>query len=234
MDPRLLKKIDRNTAAQLKTLGIGEKKTIKFKFPTITISREFGCEGVTVTQQLIKKLSTKQYPWVLFHRKLITEISEHDELRKDLTDSIEMENRDLFHQFIDHLLSHKPINLQLYKKMAQTIRILALNGRSVILGTGGAIMTSDIKNTFHVRLQADMDFKSKRVAGEFNISIEEAKKRIISNDRNREEFIYEFTRKDVRDPHHYQLVIDNGSFNAVQIADLIYHSLELRNMLPKV
>lgn len=230
----LIQKIDRDIAAQLKTLGVGEKTHPKLQFPTITISREFGCEGIPVAQALVRKLSTKEYPWVIFHRELIAELSGKSELQKDLIESINTLSRGMIHQYIEHLLAHKPTNVQLYRKMAEAMRILAMNGRSILLGSGGAILTSDIKNALHIRLQANLEFKTERVCQLLEVSRAEAIEQIRTNDINREEFIYEFTRKDVREPHHYHLVIDNSVFNAEQIAELVHHSLKMRNMLPEI
>lgn len=234
MYSNLPQKIDRDIAAQLKSLGIGERRTQKHQFPCITISREFGCEGVPVAQGLVEKLSTEDYPWILFHRKLIKEISQKDALQSDLADIISDEKRNKLHQYIEQMLSHKPINVQQYKKLGQTIRVLSTRGRSVILGAGAAILASEIPHALHIRLRAPMDFRVKRVSELLDITDSEAREKIRENDTERQEFIYEFTRKDLRDPHHYHLIIDNSNFDASMITELIYHALVLRNMLPEV
>ena len=234
MYTNLPQKLDRDIAAQLRSLGVGERRAQKHQFPCITISREFGCEGVPVAQHLVEKLSTEDYPWILFHRKLIQEISEKDVLQRDLEEIISDEKRNKLHQYIEQLLSHKPTNVQQYKKLGQTIRVLGTRGRSVILGAGAAILTSDIPHALHVRLRAPLDFKVKRVSGLLNIPDSEARKKIRENDTERQEFIYEFTRKDLRDPHHYHLILDNSMFDVSQITELIYHALVLRKMLPDV
>ncbi|MDG5767315.1 cytidylate kinase-like family protein [Balneolales bacterium ANBcel1] len=234
MYSHLIQKIDRDIGAQLKSLGIGEKRSQKYQFPCITISRQFGCEGVPVALKLIKKLSTEEYPWVLFHRELITELSESDLFHKDFTENILHEQRGKIQQYIDHLLVSKPTDAQLYKKMAETLRVLGLRGRSVILGAGAALLTSDIKHALHVRLQAPIDFRVQNVIQVLGVTEQQAREEIAFRDNRRLEFIYEFTHKDVRDPAHYHLVIDNEKFKAGEIAELIYQSLVLKKMLPRL
>ncbi len=234
MQPNLFQKIDRDIAAQLKILGIGERRAQKYQFPCITISREFGCEGTPLSRMLVRKLSTSEYPWVLFHRELITELSEKEDIQRDLMESITEEHRGQVHQYIEHLLAHKPTNVELYKKIAEALRILGERGRSVILGAGAAIITAGMPHMLHLRLQAPMDFRVERVAKLLDVSSQEARDMIRKNDSKREEFIYEFTRKDVRSPHHYHLIIDNSKFDATQITELIYHALVLRKMLPQL
>lgn len=234
MYSNLLQKIDRDIAAQLRSLGVGERKREKYQFPCITISREFGCEGIPVARLLHEKLSTEEYPWVILYRQLITDIIKNEDVKKDLIDAINTEWRGMIHQYIEHVLAHKPTDVEIYKQMAETVRILGARGRSIIIGTGAAILTSDMKHTLHIRLQANMEFKINNVSNLLNISKAEAKKHIEAKDLKREEFIYSFTRKDVRDPHHYHLVIDNSKFNAEQIVELTYRSLVLNNMLPKL
>ncbi len=232
MQPNLYHKIDRDIAAQLKMLGIGERREQKIKFPGITISREFGCEGTPLARLLVEKLSTDEYPWVLFHKELITEMSEKDDIQRDLIESISESHRGQVHQYIEHLLAHKPTNVELYKKIAETLRILGERGRSVIMGSGGAIITAGLPLMLHIRLQAPLVFRIDRVSKLLNVSPSEARERIMAYDNKREEFIYEFTHKDVRSPHHYHLIFDNSKFDAAQIAELVCQALKLRNMLP--
>ncbi|MFO8028723.1 MAG: cytidylate kinase-like family protein [Cyclonatronaceae bacterium] len=234
MRPNLYQKIDRDIAAQLKMLGIGEKRSQKHTFPCITISREFGCEGTPLARHLVQKLSTVDYPWVMFHKELITEISEDEELQQDLADSVGEENRGKIHQYIEHLLAHKPTNVALYRKLAETLRILGERGRSVILGSGAAIINADLPNMLNVRLQAPLEFRIKRVSNILGTSHSESREKIRSMDNQREEFVQEFTNKDVSDPHHYHLVIDNSLYDAGQMTELIYHALVLRKMLPQL
>ncbi len=234
MQPNLYQKIDRDIAAQLKMLGIGEKRTQKLHFPCITVSREFGCEGTPLAYQLVRKLSTEEYPWVLFHKELVTEIPEQEKVQRDLIESLTEENRGQLHQYIEHILARKPTNVELYKKITETLRILGERGRSVILGSGAAIINADIPNTLCVRLQAPIEFRIERISRLLEISTSEARDKVRTYDSKREEFVYEFTHKDVNDPKHYHLIFDNSRFDAGQISELIYQALVLRKMLPQV
>jgi len=233
MYSNLIQKIDHDIGAQLKSLGIGEKRTQKHQFPCITISRQYGCEGVPVALKLIDKLSTRECPYVLFHRELITELSESELFKKDFSENILHEHRGLLQQYIDHLFTRKPTDAQLYKNMAETLRVLGFRGRTVILGAGSAILTADIKHALHIRLQAPIDCRIRNVQKVLGISESEARSRIDYKDNRRLEFIYEFTHKDVRDPRHYHMVIDNCKFDTDKIAELIHQALVLNDMLPK-
>jgi cytidylate kinase len=233
MYTNLLQKIDRDIAAQLKALGIGERRPEKLRYPSITISREFGCEGITVSRLLAEKLSRPRVPWILFHRQQIIDITRQKELQEELLDSIDSSDRGMIHQYVDHLLAHKPSDVEIYREMAQTLRILAMQGRTIILGSGAALLTTDFDHVLHVRLRASLEFKVDHVSRLLGISQAEAKKEIREKEESREAFIYNFTRKDVKDPAHYDLVIDNERFSAASIVELIYHALVLRNMYPE-
>jgi cytidylate kinase len=184
--------------------------------------------------QLVRKLSTEEYPWVLFHKELITEMSEQEQLQRDLVESLTEENRGQLHQYIEHILAHKPTNVELYKKIAETLRILGERGRSVILGSGAAIINADLPKMMCIRLQAPLEFRVERITRLLGVSASEAREKIRTYDSKRQEFVYEFTRKDVSDPHHYHLIFDNSKFDAGQITELIYHALVLRKMLPQI
>ena len=228
----LLQKIDQDIGAQLKAMGVGKKRGEKTQFPCITISREFGCEGISISKKLALKLSSKEYPWAVFHRDLITELSGQEDLKTDLMEWVDPEKRSILGQYIENLLAHTPTNIQLYRKRAETLRLLAMGGRTVILGSGAAILTSDFSHMLHIRLFASLDYKVDHISSVLGIRSSEAKKMILEKEKRREDFIYEFTHKSVRDYHHYHLLIDKGIFSTDQVVEITTQALLLRGLVP--
>src|SRR5512138_209842 len=57
----------------------------KFRKPTVTISREFGCEAYPTAEKLKKMLEEKTgEPWALVDRTLIDEVARHHDLAADI------------------------------------------------------------------------------------------------------------------------------------------------------
>src|SRR5512140_3089313 len=62
--------------------GMLDRKILK---PTVTISREFGCEAYPAAEKLKKILEEKSgEPWALVDRTLIDEVARHHDLEADI------------------------------------------------------------------------------------------------------------------------------------------------------
>lgn len=231
-DSILTPKIDQNIGFQIqRLLREAEAAEPMPTHPTITLSREFGCEGFPVAEELSRQLQSSKDEWVVFHRKLLEEMSETDEYRSDLLDAVSDQNRGQIRQYLDHLLSHKPTNYSYYKSMAEHVRILAEKGKAIVVGSGGAIVTRGLDNVFHVRLKASEEFRIKRIAGLLDMSYNQARRKVEQTEENREEFVKEFTKQDITDPAHYHLIIDNEAFDARMAANVILHAMKQKKLL---
>lgn len=213
----------RHQVDQYFTKTLRQKKQTK---PIITISREFGCEGLIVASKLaeeLKKLDSND--WLIYNRKLIEKVTEKEEFEKDLMESLDEQQRNQVEQFADHLLAHKPGNYSLYQKMAQSVKALSNQGHCIIVGSGGAILTEGLPHSLHIRLKANPEFRINRISSLLSVSGEEAKQIIEKSADSRFQLIYNFTRKNVDNPKYYDLIIDNARFSSDQIVGLIIHAL---------
>ena len=92
--------------------------------------------------------------------------------------------------------------------------MLALNGNVVIVGRGSNMITKKIKGGFHVRLVATLNHRVDNVSKIMNISKTEVTKLIDEKSKQREGYLREFFKFDLTDPHHYDLVVNEGRFTA--------------------
>lgn len=215
----------RHQLEQFTALPLRKKKV----HPVITISREFGCEGFPVAKILSERLKKEgELDWLIYNRELVDYVSDSKEFENELMDSLNEQQRSQVDQFADHLLAHKPNNYALYKQLARSVKALSERGHCIIVGSGGAILTAELKNCIHIRLKASMDFRMDRISRELSVSRNEAKKIIEENDRSRIDMIRNFTKQDVENPRFYDLIIDNERFNSEQIADHIVLALNQR------
>ncbi|TNE73322.1 cytidylate kinase-like family protein [bacterium] len=213
-------KIDANFAQQLKRMEEDLRSLRIMHYPSITISREYGCEGYPLAQRLAEKLETDQHRWSVYGRDAIQELSQSDELTAQLWESIPSETRTTFAQYLDAALAHKPTDYMLFKRMAKSLKLITLKGFSIVVGAAGAVLTQGQKHTYHFRLIAEDDFKLNRIL-EMDYSLAEAKNILTERENNRVRFVREFTGKDIRDPKLYSAVLNNSLLSVDEMADII-------------
>lgn len=93
-------------------------------------------------------------------------------------------------QMLNELMGIHPPIMKLVHKMANTILNLAEIGNVILIGRGSNVITSHLKNAFHIRLVAPIDYRVKLMQESKDISKEQAKTEIIKEDSNRRDFLF--------------------------------------------
>lgn len=83
------------------------------KFPSITISREFGCNGNNMAHELAELLSKHGVGWNNFNIDVNKQISDSAEFTEKLLEVNEAERRNQLQQYHDQLHVHTPITYRL-------------------------------------------------------------------------------------------------------------------------
>lgn len=189
---------------------------------TITISREFGCEGFPVAEKLKTLLEEKSgCTWGIMDRELLAEAAKNLNLSEDIFRSLGER-----HRFLDDMLStfssrwHSERDY--FKLLSKQIVALATTGNVIIVGRGSAIVTQKMPNCYHFRIVAPSDFKVKAIARRMNISPDEAIDVVRKRQKARDTFIHDFLGKDVTDPTWYHLIFNNGKNSADRIAATMF------------
>jgi len=231
LTPKFRKSVSDYVDEIKKTNKLKTSSTTEKTFPTITISREFGCEGFPLANAIIKKLSKPNAEWQLYSRDLIKSITEEADLLEELYDKDDSKDRNKIYQDLQELLNIAPSDFTRYKNLAQNVRLIGEQGHAVIVGSGASILAQKETNFFNVRVTGSFDFRSSRIAKELNLSRYEAEKTVKEQSSKRIEFTQEFSRHDIADPALYHLVFRNDHFEAEQMADLIIEAMKKIEML---
>ena len=164
--------------------------------PVITISREYGCPAKIIAGRLGEELSRKMYikgkeiKWKYVTKEIMAESARALEVdpekikyvfqyeQKSLMDNI------VSAQFNKYYKSDKMIR----NTVAKVIRNMAHEGHVIIVGRGGVAITHDIPRSLHIMLEAPMEWRILRIAENYKISQEDAKKAALEVDKKRKEF----------------------------------------------
>lgn len=191
------------------------------RYPTVTLTREFGCEGYPVAERLKEILEERSgLPWVVMDRALLDAVAQNHDLSAELLR--EVGNK---HRFIDDVLStfssRWKSDKDYYRLLCRQILALAEEGNVILVGRGAAILTQETGNCFHFRIVAPMTFKINSVAARMGIGTEEARDTIEIRQRQRNDFLKDFLGRDIAEPTLYHLIFNNARCSAALIASLM-------------
>lgn len=204
------------------------------RHPFITISREYGCGGFPVAMEIIEILNKELDPepkWAAYDKKILEKLMVDTGLSSSLVETLTGKARNNLTDVIQTFFSKFPPQVAVHKKVTETITMLALNGNVVIVGRGSNMITKKITGGFHVRLVAPLSHRVDNVSKVMNISRAEVTKIIEEKSRQREGYLKEFFKFDLTDPHHYDLIINEGRFTAKQSARLIIGAIKVKGLL---
>lgn len=196
-----------------------EKQDRKVIKPTVTISREFGCEAYPTAEKLKAILEEKTgEAWALVDRTLIDEVAKNHDLSAEILHNLGQRPR-----WLDDMLStlsprwHN--EREHFQLLAQQVVAIASGGNVIIVGLGAAIVTQSMKNCFHFRIFASEDFKIASISTRAGISRADAVVMIEKRQKSREKFIRDFVNKDINNIHFFNLLFNNDRNSASLMAE---------------
>ena len=189
--------------------------------PTVTLTREFGCEGYPVAQRLQELLEQRSgQPWVVMDRALLDAVAKDHHLSAQILQNIGARNR-----FLDDMLStfspRWKSDKDYYRLLCREIIALAQQGNVILVGRGAVILTQQTGNCFHFRIVAPMRFKEESIAARMDLPMDEARDLIEVRQRQRDAFLKDFLGRDIADPTLYHLLFNNARCPAGTIAALM-------------
>jgi cytidylate kinase len=189
--------------------------------PTITVSREFGCESypmVQCLQQLMEKKTGNC--WTIMDQALLEEVAKNHDLSEKTLKALGEQPG-----FVDEIIStFAPAwktDKDYYRLLCRQIFSLAHRGNVILLGRGSANITQSLKNCYHFKMFASMKFKIHSIARRMKISDKEAEALIIKKQHQRDIFIKDFLNQDARELRFYHLLFNNDKNHSEKIATMI-------------
>lgn len=185
--------------------------------PTITLSREFGCEAYPVADHLKGLLEKKSgESWIVMDKGVLEEVASNHNLSEDILKGLGEKSR-----FLEEILATFTPNWKTekdhFRLICRHMVSLAEKGNVILIGRGGAIITQSLRNCFHFRMYASQKFKINSISKRLNIPDSEAEALIYKKQKQRDAFIRDFLDRDARDMSLYNLVINNDR-NSVEKA----------------
>ncbi len=212
--------------------GRGKKKE---PGPYVTISRQYGCDGVAIGKLLVEKLNGREGDngWKLHHRDLLERLSEDTGLSVEQIEKERLARPSLMKDILRGVKRSQSLDsFEIRNHISVMVRELAFEGHAVIVGHGGAAATAGLDHGLAVRVEASLEWRIPRICRSENLSREQALEKIHDADKEREVLMEYYKDKNPREPA-FNIIMDNSIFNIEQIADQILFGMELKNLVKK-
>ncbi len=190
--------------------------------PCVTISREFGCQAFPLARELANCLGDT---WSVIDREMLEEVArisgftvEQIEKTRDTPALLKA----IFAMFLD---SSRAEETELSTHLRQVICKFADAGNCIIVGGGGVFTTQGMKNMFHLRLVAPLEFRISKIMQTHSQDRLQATDFVSQHQKQRENFESRLTGRRLDDPLLYHLVLNNGMLTPEQMAAIAVQGL---------
>lgn len=201
-----------------KVSGLDDSAPLK---PTITISREFGCEAFPVSEELVRLAEkTTGEPWLVVDKSLLDAVAKEHHVPEEIMLSLGSKPR-WFDDMMATFSANWKSDADYYRLLCRQVVMIASAGNAVIVGLGSPVITKNLKNCFRYRLIAEHDFKVKSIARRMKIPKQEAELVVIDQQKERDRVLRKLLNSDLRDPLLYHAIFNNGRIKSRQVARLI-------------
>lgn len=231
--------VERAIAHQIKNWH-GRKHLIdlperKGRLPFITIAREYGCLGYPVALRIAEILNAARPEplWETYDRVLVDRIMADLGLSAALAETLTDKARNEMSEFFRTTFSRFPAEVAIYKKLVETVRIIAANGHAIIVGRVGNMITRDFATGFHVRLVASLEKKMENLCGQYQVSRTECQDLIAKGREGREDYINSHLRIDTTDPALYDMVLNTTSLSLEETARTIVDAMAVTGLIAR-
>jgi cytidylate kinase len=193
-----------------------EKPVEKTTIPVVTVSREPGSGGRIVAQKISARLGFE-----VFHQEVLHEMARRAEISKQLLATLDERGLSILEDWISSLVYDRHLWPDQYlQHLMNVVGTIGKHGRAVVVGRGANFILPP-EQRFRVRITASRKLRIENVARNFNLSQDEAKRRVIKTESNRKAFIRKYFNADIADPTNYDLVINTDTLTVDNAVDVV-------------
>ena len=200
--------------------------------PTLTISRQTGSGGRTIADKVAALLDAWEKPhhcpWTVFDRDLVERVLADHNLPARIAKFMRQETTLGINAGVREILGVQPSQWTLVHYTTDTLLRLARMGGVILIGRGGSVVTSTLKNCFHVRLVAPLQKRVRQASEFYHMNESQAYEFVDSEDRERRRYLKKYFAEDIDNPLLYHLIINTDQMGFDGAAELIATAMERR------
>ncbi|MCD4745705.1 MAG: cytidylate kinase-like family protein [Bacteroidales bacterium] len=215
-----------------------KKKIVSDPGPYVSISREFGCMANNIAKKLSKQLSEKntksgkKQEWKWINKEILEESANALELTPSKIKYVFMSEQKSMMDEIISSMSYKyyKSDKMIRKTIIDVIRSILSEGNIIIVERGGVAFAKDIPKSFHIKLQAPVEWRVKKISKNYNKSLIEAKKYAIEVDNERKKLIDNFFGKNT-DNSIFDVIFNCKTMTENEIVEAIVKMMQMKKII---
>jgi len=187
---------------------------------TISISREAGAGGISISREVGRRLS-----WPVYDKELLKKLA--DDLNVDVSYVEDYDERrgSWLVDTIKALSTTASVSeVAYFHRLVRILQALGLRGECIVVGRGSNFILPQ-ERTLRVRIVASRDDRIAYLAREWKLTNTEAAHYVDTKDRDRHKFIKDHFHKEPDDPLNCDLIINRSRFTIDETVELIIEAL---------
>lgn len=198
-----------------------EKEEEEEGISVITVSREPGSGGRIVADGIAERLE-----FDLFHGVIIQEMAESADISARILETLDEKALSVLEDWISDLVNERHLWPDQYlKHLMKTVGAIGKHGRAVIVGRGATFVLPP-ERRLSVRIVAPLEVRVQNVARTFDVSEEDARRRVLRTESDRVAFTRKYFHADIADPVNYDLVINTGTLSISSAIEAVIGAVE--------
>lgn len=207
--------------------------------PVVTISRDFGCSATPIGKQLIERIATESLEpdnqgWHLINKEILEDAANALHVNEKRIERLMESEEGVLSNLLSSLGSpYGTSDKKIIETLRDVIKHYAEEGKTVIIGRGGAFIAKKISKALHVKIQAPLKWRIKQIEASRKLSHEEATNLVNEMDHKRESWVEHLINKPV-DASRYDVIFNRQSLSDEEIIDTIINLLRHKEMIKPV
>lgn len=191
----------------------------------ITLARQYGCGGRTVSRMVAEKLGLNYYDKDLIN--LAAERNGVDsEFYKHFDEKAGVKFASMFsmsspNSYFIPVYNDIQINDKLFYTQADIIKKAAEESSCIIVGRCADYVLRDMPNVINIFLHANLECRKKRLVEKYGVTDKNIDKVIAKADKQRAAYYNTYTDLEWGDVKNYNLTINTSHLTLEQVADII-------------
>lgn len=204
--------------------------------PVITISREHGCNAMSLANKIIDHMTeingSSKTSWRCINKEILeTAANDLNITSKKVANAMDTRHellvQDIFSSFTHH---YGVTNKNILDTLIDVVKSYCNEGKTIIVGRGGALIARDIEQSVHIKLQASYQWRVNQIQNKFNLDLTEAKSQCVEMDEKRIIWNKQLTKEGVTNSV-YDLILNSEYLSDSEMLEMITVMLKRRKII---
>jgi cytidylate kinase len=184
--------------------------------PIVTISREAGARGTELGRLVAERLGFR-----LWDQELIQQIAVESGTSEALLRTVDERARSAIEDLLTGILIGDAFTEKEYlAQLMRVIHTIAQHGSAVVVGRGAHFILAP-EGALRVRVVSLMDARARNLAAARGLPEREARLEVERIDRERIAFMRHHYKRDVTDPHAYDIIVNSAAIPPERLAGVV-------------